>query len=127
MQIGMVGLGRMGANIVRRLLKAGHQAVVYDRDPAPGARLASEGATPASNLADVIEKLQVPRTVWIMLPAGDATEAAIREIEQAMAAPGFYDDRTASQPIIDRHHALMWQVGDLMHQWEELQTLSDPA
>ena len=48
-------------------------------------------------------------------------EQAIREIEQTMAAPGFYDDRTASQPIIDRHQNLMWKVGDLMHQWEELQ------
>jgi len=53
------------------------------------------------------------------------TEAAIREIEQQMSAPGFYEDRAASQPIIDRHQALMWQVGDLMHQWEELQSLSD--
>jgi hypothetical protein len=50
-----------------------------------------------------------------------AVEQAIREIEQTMAAPGFYDDRTASQPVIDRHQNLMWKVGDLMHQWEELQ------
>jgi ATP-binding cassette subfamily F protein 3 len=55
------------------------------------------------------------------------TEAAIREIEQQMSAPGFYEDRAAAQPIIDRHQALMWQVGDLMHQWEELQSLSDLA
>ncbi len=87
MQIGMVGLGRMGANIVRRLLKFGHQAVVFDRDPAPGAKLASEGATAASSLAGLVEKLVAPRTVWIMLPAGDATEAAIIEIA-AMLAPG---------------------------------------
>src|SRR5262249_48034943 len=53
------------------------------------------------------------------------TERAIREIEQTMGAPGFYDDRTTAQPIIDRHQALMWEVGDLMHQWEELQTTSD--
>jgi ATP-binding cassette subfamily F protein 3 len=51
------------------------------------------------------------------------TEAAIRDIEQQMSAPGFYEDRAAAQPIIDRHQALMWQVGDLMHQWEELQSL----
>jgi len=51
------------------------------------------------------------------------TEAAIRELEQQMSAPGFYDDRVAAQPVIDRHQALMWQVGDLMQQWEELQTL----
>ena len=53
------------------------------------------------------------------------TEAGIREAEQQMSAPGFYDNRAAAQPVIDRHQALMWQVGDLMHQWEELQSLSD--
>ncbi len=56
-----------------------------------------------------------------------ATEQAIRDLEQAMAAPGFYDDRAAAQPIIDRHQALMWQVGDLMHQWEQLQSATDLA
>src|SRR4051812_30046909 len=55
------------------------------------------------------------------------TEAAIREVEQQMSAPGFYEDRVASQPVIDRHQALMWQVGDLMHQWEELQSLPTEA
>jgi hypothetical protein len=55
------------------------------------------------------------------------TEKAIREIEEAMAAPGFYDDRAAAQPVIDRHQALMWQVGELMHQWEELQTLTNAS
>jgi ATP-binding cassette subfamily F protein 3 len=54
-------------------------------------------------------------------------EASLRTIEQEMAAPGFYENRTAAQPVIDRHQALMWQVGDLMHQWEELQTASDLA
>jgi ATP-binding cassette, subfamily F, member 3 len=52
-------------------------------------------------------------------------EASIRELEQTMAAPGFYDDRAAAQPLIDRHQALMWKVGDLMHQWEMLQSTSD--
>jgi ATP-binding cassette subfamily F protein 3 len=56
-----------------------------------------------------------------------ATEQAIRDLEQTMAAPGFYEDRTAAQPIIDRHQALMWEVGDLMHQWEELQSSADLA
>ncbi len=54
-------------------------------------------------------------------------EAAMREIESLMAAPGFYEDRAASQPVIDRHQALMWQLGDLMHQWEELQSATDVA
>jgi len=56
-----------------------------------------------------------------------ATEQAIRDLEQAMAAPGFYEDRTAAQPIIDRHQALMWEVGDLMHKWEQLQASTDLA
>jgi ATP-binding cassette subfamily F protein 3 len=55
------------------------------------------------------------------------TEAAIREVEQQMSAPGFYEDRAGAQPVIDRHQSLMWQVGDLMHQWEELQALTDLA
>ena len=56
-----------------------------------------------------------------------ATENAIRDLEQRMAAPGFYDDRTAAQPVIDQHQALMWKVGDLMHRWEELQSAADVA
>ena len=54
-------------------------------------------------------------------------EEAIRDIEQQMSAPGFYDDRAAAQPVIDKHQALMWKVGDLMHQWEMLQTADDLA
>jgi ATP-binding cassette subfamily F protein 3 len=54
-------------------------------------------------------------------------ETAIKELEAAMAGPGFYEDRAAAQPVIDRHQSLMWQVGDLMHQWEALQTSADPA
>jgi ATP-binding cassette subfamily F protein 3 len=53
------------------------------------------------------------------------TETAIKEVEQQMSAPGFYEDRAGAQPVIDRHQALMWLVGDLMNQWEELQSLSD--
>ena len=55
------------------------------------------------------------------------TERAIREVEQTMSAPGFYEDRTAAQPIIDRHQALMWEVGDLMRQWEEMHAAGDLA
>ena len=55
------------------------------------------------------------------------TEQAIRDTEQTMAAPGFYDDRTASQPVIDRHQALMWKVGDLLAQWEQLQATATLA
>jgi 6-phosphogluconate dehydrogenase len=77
MQLAMIGLGRMGANIVRRLARAGHTAVVYDRDPKPGEALAKEGATTAKSLEDVVAKLATPRAIWIMLPAGAPTESTI--------------------------------------------------
>jgi 6-phosphogluconate dehydrogenase len=86
MQIGIIGLGRMGANIARRLMRHGHACVVYDRNPEPGRQLAGEGATAASGFADLVAKLTAPRTVWIMLPAGEATEAAIAELSGLLAA-----------------------------------------
>ena len=75
MQIGMIGLGRMGGNIVRRLTRNGHQCVVYDRSADAVKQLAGEGAIPSSTLDDFAKKLQKPRAVWLMVPAGvvDAT------------------------------------------------------
>ena len=87
MQIGVVGLGRMGGNIVRRLMRAGHACVVHDRDPAPGRALAGEGATAADGLAELVAALDAPRAVWVMLPSGEATEAAIAELA-GLLAPG---------------------------------------
>jgi len=69
MQIGMIGLGRMGANMVRRLVKDGHQCVVYDRAPEAVQQLAKEKATGASSLADFVQKLAPPRAIWLMVPA----------------------------------------------------------
>jgi len=87
MQLGMIGLGRMGGNIVRRLIASGsHGAVVYDRAPEAVAALAAEGATGSASLADLVAKLAPPRAVWVMLPAGDATEAAIRALAGLMQA-----------------------------------------
>jgi 6-phosphogluconate dehydrogenase len=86
MQIGIIGLGRMGANIARRLLRHGHGCVVYDRNSEPGRQLAGEGSTAANSVADLVAKLTVPRAVWIMLPAGEATEAAIVELSGLLAA-----------------------------------------
>jgi 6-phosphogluconate dehydrogenase len=80
MQLGMVGLGRMGANIVRRLMRGGHPCVVFDRDPAPGTELAKEGATPARDLADLVSKLQESRAIWVMLPAGAPTEETVSQL-----------------------------------------------
>src|SRR5918996_2334036 len=69
MQLGMMGLGRMGANMVRRLLRGGHQCVVYDANPAAAQGLAAEGAVAASSLDDFVDKLTPPRAVWLMIPA----------------------------------------------------------
>jgi 6-phosphogluconate dehydrogenase len=69
MQLGMVGLGRMGGNMVRRLLKGGHQCVVFDRSPKAVDDLASEGAAGTSSLGDFVKKLQKPRAIWLMAPA----------------------------------------------------------
>jgi 6-phosphogluconate dehydrogenase len=79
-QLGMVGLGRMGANLVRRLRKDGHDCVGYDVDAAAVRALTEEGATGAGSLADLVEKLRPPRAVWVMLPAGEITGRAIEEL-----------------------------------------------
>jgi 6-phosphogluconate dehydrogenase len=79
MQLGMVGLGRMGANMVRRLLKGGHECVVFDRDPANVKRLAGEGATGATTLDDFVAKLKPPRAAWLMVPAA-AVEATLTDL-----------------------------------------------
>jgi len=75
MQLGMVGLGRMGANMVRRLVRGGHECVVFDRSPVAVAALAQEQATAATSLRDLVAKLRRPRAVWLMVPAAavDAT------------------------------------------------------
>jgi len=80
MQIGIVGLGRMGGNIVRRLMKHGHEAVVFDREPEAIRVLADEGATGASGLEELVRKLGKPCTIWLMLPAGEITEGTIHEL-----------------------------------------------
>ncbi|WP_027134661.1 phosphogluconate dehydrogenase (NAD(+)-dependent, decarboxylating) [Geminicoccus roseus] len=80
MQLGMIGLGRMGGNIVRRLLGHGHQAVVYDLAPAAVTALTEEGATGSGSVAEMVRKLDKPRIVWSMLPAGEITEKQITEL-----------------------------------------------
>src|ERR1700733_12566928 len=70
MQLGMIGLGRMGANIVRRLMRNDHACFVYDRDPAPGKTLAGEGAHAVGALSELVSSLDAPRAIWVMLPAG---------------------------------------------------------
>ena len=80
MRIGFVGLGRMGANMVRRLIRDGHEVVAYNRTPEKTKEIEGEGAIGAYSIAELVEKLDKPRAVWIMVPAGDATEAQISEL-----------------------------------------------
>src|SRR5665811_1359613 len=80
MRIGFIGLGRMGANMVRRLVRDGHEVVVYNRTPERTTEIAGEGATPSYSIAELVGKLEKPRAVWLMVPAGDVTEAQIAEL-----------------------------------------------
>jgi 6-phosphogluconate dehydrogenase len=80
MDLGMVGLGRMGANMARRLMRDGHRIVAYDVNPNAVSELAGEGAEGASSLEDLASKLGTPRSVWVMVPAGEITEKTIADV-----------------------------------------------
>ena len=108
MRIGFIGLGRMGANMVRRLLLDGHEVVAYNRTPEKTTEIAGEGAIASFSIAELVGALAKPRAVWVMVPAGDATEAQIAELLEHLE-PGdtiidggntnFHDD-------VRRHKAL---------------------
>jgi 6-phosphogluconate dehydrogenase len=111
MQIGFVGLGRMGANMVRRLLRDGHEVVAYNRTPEKTKEIAGEGAVAAFSIEEMVSKLAAPRAVWIMVPAGDATEAQISELMEHLE-PGdsivdggntnFHDDQRRQPELAAR-------------------------
>jgi 6-phosphogluconate dehydrogenase len=84
-QLGMVGLGRMGANIVRRLMRDGHECVVYDINADAIKDLADEGAVAADSLDDMASKLDAPRSVWVMVPAGEITESTVNDVAAALS------------------------------------------
>jgi 6-phosphogluconate dehydrogenase len=83
-ELGVVGLGRMGANIARRLARAGHRCVVYDVQPAAVEALAAEGMVGASSLEELAAQLEPPRAVWLMVPAGEVTEATVRAVADVL-------------------------------------------
>ena len=111
MQLGMVGLGRMGANLVRRAMRDGHTCVVFDVNPEAVSTLVAEGAIGATSLADLADKLSAPRNVWIMVPAGEITEstvasvAAVLESDDTIIDGGnsyYRDDLRRSQELAER-------------------------
>src|SRR5690348_13917894 len=109
MQLGMIGLGRMGGNIVRRLMRAGHRCVVYDKSTEAVQGLAGEGAAPSRDLADFVRQLEVPRAVWVMLPAGAITHATIVELSGLMQSGDILIDGGNSKFHDDVAHAEMLQ------------------
>ncbi len=111
MQLGMIGLGRMGANLVRRVLRAGHEAVVYDVNPAAVDGLVSEGAIGVASLEDLAAKLDGPRAVWVMVPAGSITTDTISAVADHLAAGDviidggnshYHDDLTRAAAMSER-------------------------
>src|SRR6202049_4669237 len=86
MQLGMIGLGRMGANMVRRLMKGGHQCVVFDLNSENVKKLTGEGAIGASSVEEFVKKLNKPRAAWVMVPAGAATEGTVLNLAGLMEA-----------------------------------------
>ena len=92
MQIGMIGLGRMGGNMVRRLLRGGQECVVFDRNPAAVEELAKEGAAGATSMEDFVAKLASPKTAWVMVPAGPPTEAVIQDLGARLGEGGVVID-----------------------------------
>ncbi|MFZ1700910.1 MAG: decarboxylating 6-phosphogluconate dehydrogenase [Pyrinomonadaceae bacterium] len=84
MQCGMIGLGRMGGNMARRLLRGGHDVVVSNRSQEPVEELKSEGAVGASSVKDLVEKLEAPRAVWISLPSGEVTENTLDQLKSLL-------------------------------------------
>ena len=101
MQLGMIGLGRMGSNMVRRLLKGGHDCVVFNRSPKPVEELVKEKAVGATSLKDLVNKLKKPRAVWLMVPA-----AAVDDMIGALAP-----DLEPGDILIDGGNS--WYVDDI--------------
>jgi 6-phosphogluconate dehydrogenase len=104
MQLGMIGLGRMGANMVRRLIKNGHQCVVFDRSPDTVKELAKEKAVGASSLADLVKKLQKPRAVWLMVPSA-AVDKTIADLVPSLEAGDILIDGGNSYYVDDIRRA----------------------
>jgi len=104
MEIGMIGLGRMGANMVRRLLRGGHQCVAYDRNAESVATLVKEGAVGASSLNEFIEKLKSPRAIWLMIPAA-LVDATLEELSSLIASDDIVIDGGNSYYIDDIRRA----------------------
>src|SRR5262245_29933589 len=104
MELGMIGLGRMGANLVRRLMRDGHRCVVYDVSADAVDRLAAEGATGAKSLADFVSALDTPRAIWVMVPAG-FVQGTLDQLLEVVSADDIIIDGGNSYYHDDIHRA----------------------
>lgn len=105
MQLGIIGLGRMGANIARRLMRHGHECVVFNRSKEKVKQLAEEGAIPTYTLDDFVSKLSKPRAIWLMVPAGEPTEKIVHELAQKLSLGDIIIDGGNSYYIDDIRRA----------------------
>jgi 6-phosphogluconate dehydrogenase len=115
MQLGMVGLGRMGAGIVRRLMRDGHRCVGYDVSPDAVTALEADGAQGASTIAEFVSKLERPRTAWVMVPAGEITERTIAQLAQALEPGDTIIDGGNTHYHDDIRHAEELRAEDIHH------------
>ena len=115
MQIGVIGLGRMGGNITRRLMEHGHEAVVYDHDAKAVAALSRDGAVGASGLDRLVQQLRPPRAVWVMLPAGKITDDVIAELAKLLQAGDIVLDGGNTFWKDDVRRAKMLKTRDIHH------------
>jgi 6-phosphogluconate dehydrogenase len=115
MQLGMVGLGRMGAGLVRRLMRDGHSCVVYDVSLQAVRALEADGAVGASSLEDLVAKLDKPRAVWVMVPAGEITDKTIESLAELMEPAGTIIDGGNTYYRDDLRHAAALKQTDIHH------------
>ncbi len=119
MELGMIGLGRMGANMTQRLLRGGHHVVVYDRDPEPVQRLIKEGAAAADSLEALVEQLGRPRAIWLMVPAGDPVDQTIGTLRPLLTEDdliidggnSYYKDSLRRAAALQEHGLHLVDVG----------------
>jgi len=117
MQLGMIGLGRMGANMVRRLLKGGHERVVFDRSPNAEKELTQEKAVGASSLVDLVKKLEKPRAVWLMVPPPVVDKTIVDLLPHLEAEDIVIDDGNSTTSMISGGQSSWRQSGCTTWTW----------
>ncbi len=119
MELGMIGLGRMGGNMARRLLNGGHKVIVFDPVPEAVQTLVKQGAVGASSIAELTSRLSAPRTVWLMVPAGEATESTVAEVAANLSAGdciidggnSYYKDSMRRASVLSEKNIYFLDVG----------------